>query len=109
VVRTFECQCFRSNGPGFNLSILRHSGICGAADEAVFNKILQNPTQPPLNKKGICFLVLEADDVYAAGVAGDSDVAVVLLLMASLLFRHVLLLASLLLLACLLLLGFLPV
>jgi hypothetical protein len=56
-----------------------------------------------LNKKGICFLVLEAEDVYAAGVAGDSDVADVLLL-ASFLLCNVQVITSLLVLACLLLL-----
>ncbi len=31
--------------PGFDLSILRHSGIWGAADETVMNT---NPKNPPL-------------------------------------------------------------
>jgi hypothetical protein len=34
VVRASDCQCQSCNFPGFNLSILRHSGILGAADEA---------------------------------------------------------------------------
>jgi hypothetical protein len=37
VVRAFDCQCTSCNGPGFDPSIRRHSGIWGAADEAVLN------------------------------------------------------------------------
>ncbi len=37
VVRASDCQCTSCNGPGFDLSIRRHSGIWGAADEAVLN------------------------------------------------------------------------
>ncbi len=33
-------QCRSRNCPGFDLSILRHSGIRGAAGEAVLNKAL---------------------------------------------------------------------
>jgi hypothetical protein len=39
VVRTFGCQCQIGNSPGFNPSILRHSGIWWAADEAVLNNV----------------------------------------------------------------------
>ncbi len=39
VVRASDCQCQSLNGPGFDPSILRHSGIWGAADEAVLNKV----------------------------------------------------------------------
>jgi hypothetical protein len=35
VVRAYDCQCTRCNGPGFDPSIRRHSGIWGAADKAV--------------------------------------------------------------------------
>ena len=35
VVRASDCQCTSCNGPGFDPSIRRHSGIWGAADEAV--------------------------------------------------------------------------
>jgi hypothetical protein len=35
IVRASDSQC--RNCPGFDPSILRHSGICGAADEAVLN------------------------------------------------------------------------
>ncbi len=37
MVRASDCQCTSSNG--FNPSVRRHSGICGAADEAVLNTI----------------------------------------------------------------------
>ncbi len=37
VVRASDCQCTSCNGPGFDLSIRLHSGIWGAADEAVLN------------------------------------------------------------------------
>jgi hypothetical protein len=38
-VRAPDCQCTSCNGPGFNPSIRRHSGIWGAADEAVLNTV----------------------------------------------------------------------
>jgi hypothetical protein len=34
-----DCQCQSHNSPGFDPSILRHSGILGAADEAVLNNV----------------------------------------------------------------------
>ncbi len=37
VVRASDCQCTSCNGPGFDPSIRRYSGIRGAADEAVLN------------------------------------------------------------------------
>jgi hypothetical protein len=37
VVRASDCQFQSRNSPWFLPSILRHSGICGAADEAVLN------------------------------------------------------------------------
>ncbi len=37
VVRASDCQCTSCIGPGFDPSIRRHSGIWGAADEAVLN------------------------------------------------------------------------
>ncbi len=43
MVRAPDCQChakYCNNSPGFDPSILRHSGIRGVADEAVLNKIL---------------------------------------------------------------------
>ncbi len=36
VVRASDCQCRSRNSPRLDLSILRHSGIWGAADEAVW-------------------------------------------------------------------------
>jgi hypothetical protein len=35
------------NSPGFNSGILSHSEICGAANEAVLNKILQKSQKNP--------------------------------------------------------------
>jgi len=35
------------NGPGFDPSIRRHSGIWGAADEAVLNKVRKKIKNPP--------------------------------------------------------------
>ncbi len=37
--RASENQCRSRNCPGFDPNILRHSGISGAADEAVLNKV----------------------------------------------------------------------
>ncbi len=39
VVRASDCQCRSRNSPRFDPSILRHSEIWGAADEAVLNKV----------------------------------------------------------------------
>ncbi len=39
VVRASGCQCQSRNSPKFDPSILRHSGIWGAADEAVLNNV----------------------------------------------------------------------
>ncbi len=41
-VRASECQCTSCKGPGFEPSICRHSGIWGAADEAVLNIVRKN-------------------------------------------------------------------
>ncbi len=38
-VRASGCQCQSHNSPGFDASILRHSGIWGAADEAVLKNV----------------------------------------------------------------------
>ncbi len=52
VVRASDCQCTSCNGPGFDPSIRRHSGIWGAADEAVLNKVWKkNKKSPPKKKK----------------------------------------------------------
>ncbi len=42
VVRASDCQCTSCNGPGFDPSIRRHSGIWEAADEAVLNTVWKN-------------------------------------------------------------------
>ncbi len=39
LVRASDCQWRSRNSPGFDPSILRHSGIWGAADEAVLNTV----------------------------------------------------------------------
>ena len=36
-----DCQRQSHNSPGFDPSILRHSGILGAADEAVLTNVLK--------------------------------------------------------------------
>ncbi len=47
VVRATDCQCTSCNGPGFDPSIRRHSGIWGAADEAVLNIVRKNKKKSP--------------------------------------------------------------
>ncbi len=39
VYRTSDCQCKRSNSPGFSPSFLWHSGISGAADVAMLSDV----------------------------------------------------------------------
>ncbi len=56
VVRASDCQCTSCNGPGFDPSIRRHSGIWGAADEQcwlniVRTKKIKNPPKKYLKKK----------------------------------------------------------
>jgi hypothetical protein len=47
-----DCQCRSRNSPGFDPSIFRHSGIWGAADEAVLNTVHRKKIQKiPLFKK----------------------------------------------------------
>ncbi len=38
-VRASDCQCQSRNSPGFDPSIIRHSGFWGAADEASMNNV----------------------------------------------------------------------
>ena len=52
VVRASDCQCNNCNGPGFDPSIRRHSGIRVAADEAVLNTV--GKKHPPENIKNMC-------------------------------------------------------
>ncbi len=47
VVRASDCQCTSCNGPGFDPSIRRHSGIWGAADEAVLNIVWRKNKKSP--------------------------------------------------------------
>ncbi len=47
VVRASDCQCTSCNGPGFDPSIRRHSGIWGAADEAVLNNVRTKRKKSP--------------------------------------------------------------
>ncbi len=47
VVRASDCQCTSCNGPGFDPSIRRHSGIWGAADEAVLNIVRTERKKSP--------------------------------------------------------------
>ncbi len=49
MVRASDCQCWSRNSPGFDPSILRHSGIWGAADDAVLNTVHREK-----NKKSPC-------------------------------------------------------
>ncbi len=51
-VRASDNQCRSRNFPGFDPSILRHSGIWGATDEAVLNKVLKKI--PPFLKVPYC-------------------------------------------------------
>ncbi len=51
VVRASDCQCSSSNSPGFDPSIRRHSGIRGAADEAVLNIMWRTKIKVKENKR----------------------------------------------------------
>ncbi len=55
VFRASGCRCQSRNCPRFDPSILRHSGILGAADEAALNNIhkkRKNPKESPFKRKG---------------------------------------------------------
>jgi hypothetical protein len=54
VVRASDCQCTSCNGPGFDPSIRRHSGIWGAADEAVPNIVRTNILKKASNIFALC-------------------------------------------------------
>jgi hypothetical protein len=47
VVRASDSQCRSRNCPGFDPSILRHSGIWGATDETVLNTVHKKPQNIP--------------------------------------------------------------
>ncbi len=61
VVRASDCQCTSCNGPGFDPSIRRHSGIWGAADEAVLNI---GRTKKEKKKSPLKILNITSCDVY---------------------------------------------
>ncbi len=53
VVRASDSKCCSRNCPGFDPSVLRNTGIRGAADEAVLNivhKKIKNPKQSPCKR-----------------------------------------------------------
>ncbi len=57
VVIVSDSQCRSRNCPGFDPTILRHSGILGAADEAVLNTVHKKgkyPKNPPLKNSTRC-------------------------------------------------------
>ncbi len=63
VVRASDCQCTSCNGPGFDPSIRRHSGIWGAADEAVLNIVWTKRKKiPPQKKKKKLFRCWQVGD-----------------------------------------------
>ena len=78
VVRASDCQCTSCNGPGFDPSIRRHSGIWGAADEAVLDIVRTKRKKSPkkIFKKKSFFEILSA--IYS------------LRIIAALVFREVL-------------------
>ncbi len=47
MARASDSQCRRRNCPGFDPSILQHSGILGAADERVLNTVHKKPQNDP--------------------------------------------------------------
>ncbi len=55
VVRASDCQCTSCTGPGFDPSIRRHSGIWGAADEAVLHIVRKIKTKNPSQKISISY------------------------------------------------------
>ncbi len=62
------------NSPGFHSSILWHSGICGAAEEIVLNKVLQksNNIFPLCSTLSVFLLVFACYLIYCCGKASDS-------------------------------------
>jgi hypothetical protein len=49
MLKMSECQYQSRNSPGFDPTILRHSGIWGAADVAVLNKVHLKISEIPVN------------------------------------------------------------
>jgi hypothetical protein len=70
VVRASDSQCLSRNCPGFDPSILRHRGICGAADEAVLNtgivhkKIQKTALQKELKEHGAGKIVSNSQQFF---------------------------------------------
>jgi hypothetical protein len=59
MVRESDSQCRSRSCPRFNPSILQHSGIGGAADEAVLNIVHIVSKTIPHYKKNVKNMVLE--------------------------------------------------
>ncbi len=58
IVRMCDCNCYSGISPRFDLSILRHSGIWGTADEAVLNKVHEKKIKKsPSKNTMLCELV----------------------------------------------------
>jgi hypothetical protein len=63
VIRASGCQCRSRNYPGFDPSILRHSGIWGAAKEAVLNIVqISDPCVAVVNSTLLEYSVLLLQD-----------------------------------------------
>ncbi len=54
VVRASGCQCQSRNSPRFDPSILQHSRIWGAADEAVLNNVHKKEKNPKKSPFYVC-------------------------------------------------------
>ncbi len=70
VVRASDCQFTSCNGPGFDPSIRRHSGIWGAANEAVLNIVRTKRKNPPKNifKKSIYINIYICSSLAPPGI-----------------------------------------
>ena len=75
VVRASDCQCTSCNGPGFDPSIRRHSGIWGAADEAVLNIVRTKRKKSPkkIFKKKKKF-ILDSHRPFICSVSNNSQI-----------------------------------
>jgi hypothetical protein len=66
VVRASDCQCNSCNGPGFDPSIRRHSGIWGAADDAVLNKVRKKYKKSPTKKNSLNFCAATMETTHTS-------------------------------------------
>ncbi len=66
VVRASDCQCTSCNGPGFDPSIRRHSGIWGAADEAVLNIVWKKSWKIPQKNNRAMYAAFRAEQLKVA-------------------------------------------